>query len=149
MRQLRITGTISERLMARVVIDPDTDCWNWIGCLTGAGYGQLRVDGKAIYTHRLAYEEFIGPILPNLHVLHRCDNTKCLNPKHLFIGDALANKADCIANGRQPNTSNWLEPDEVDEIRRLYWSGHIQADIAKMFGVSRPYISRIISHERR
>jgi len=144
-----IKGTIAERLMGRIIIDPDTECWNWSGCLTAAGYGQLRIDGVTIYTHRLAYEEFVGAIPGELHVLHTCDNPKCINPKHLFIGDALANHADCIMKGRKPSGDTWLESEDVDSIRDRYKGGATQQELADMFGVSQPYICRIVNLERR
>ena len=60
-----------------------TDCWEWQGCLTKAGYGQIRVNNKTLYTHRLMYESYKGQLLPNCEIDHLCRNRKCCNPEHL------------------------------------------------------------------
>jgi hypothetical protein len=69
--------------MQKVVTNGGDDCWIWEGAKTTAGYGNLRVEGKVRYTHRLAYEEFVGPIPDGLHLDHLCRNVSCCNPDHL------------------------------------------------------------------
>lgn len=58
-------------------------CWLWTGGLTGAGYGQISVDGSKVYVHRLVYSEMIGPIPDGLVIDHRCEVRNCCNPGHL------------------------------------------------------------------
>ncbi len=53
------------------------DCWEWIGNLHNAGYGQFRFKGKRYFAHRLSWEIHFGPIPKNLLVCHQCDNPKC------------------------------------------------------------------------
>lgn len=74
---------------------PDA-CWNWFGkAVAKQGYGRLSVcAGKQVRAHRLAFELENGPIPSGLYVCHRCDNPKCCNPAHLFLGTAKQNTHD-------------------------------------------------------
>jgi hypothetical protein len=76
-------------------------CWNWVGAGTNPGgwttqYGALRVNGKNISAHRLAYELYVGPIPPGMFVCHHCDNKRCVRPDHLFLGTAKDNAQDYV-----------------------------------------------------
>jgi hypothetical protein len=81
--------------------NPDA-CWNWSGWTNNVGYGQLILaSGKRIYAHRMAWElASCCPIPDGAFVLHRCDNSKCVNPRHLEIGDQQKNMRDAVARGR-------------------------------------------------
>ncbi len=88
------TTPILERLMAKVVKLPN-GCWEFTGCLTKAGYGQLSVNRKAEYTHHLMYQQLRGPIPEGKisdHHCHRpaecvggdkCQHRRCCNPDHI------------------------------------------------------------------
>lgn len=75
-------------------------CWLWIG-YTRAGYGRIRDDKKNEQAHRVAWRLFRGPIPAGKKVLHRCDNTYCVRPSHLFLGTQLDNVRDMIRKGRR------------------------------------------------
>lgn len=78
-----------------------SSCWNWVGALRGkTGYGCLKVDGKVIDSHRASWMLHNGKIPDGLWVLHKCDNRRCVNPEHLFLGDRSANMKDCANKGR-------------------------------------------------
>jgi hypothetical protein len=78
-------------------------CWPWKGRRTDKGYGQFQVNGRKKRAHRWLVEYALGDELdPDIFVCHTCDNPPCCNPRHLFIGDALANNRDCAAKGRHP-----------------------------------------------
>lgn len=77
------------------------DCWEYQGCIQSNGYSRLRFNGKTVYGHRLSYEIFRGQIKKGLFICHSCDNRKCINPSHLFLGTQLDNMRDAVAKGRQ------------------------------------------------
>jgi len=75
-------------------------CTEWPFRCNPKGYGTIMVKGKFWLVHRLAYTQVCGDIPPELLVCHRCDNRKCFNPSHLFLGTDLDNCRDRVAKGR-------------------------------------------------
>jgi hypothetical protein len=65
------------------LIDLDTGCWVWQRARTAAGYGQVHLNGKMAYAHRVFYEAYVADIAPGLVLDHRCRNRACCNPDHL------------------------------------------------------------------
>lgn len=59
------------------------DCWTNLGSNHGNGYRTVRIDGRNLYLHRLAYEALVGPIPDGLVIDHLCRNRACWNPSHL------------------------------------------------------------------
>ena len=88
-----------ERFEAKYTPEPMSGCWLWIGAVKASGYGVMHYAGRTQRAHRVSYELFVGPI-GSSWVLHRCDNPACVNPDHLFLGDAVDNARDMVAKGR-------------------------------------------------
>ncbi len=101
-------------------------CWVWRGQACERGYGRLRVNGMTTGAHRYSYILSGGSVPNSLWVLHHCDNPRCVNPEHLFVGDCKANVDDKVAKDRQYRPSGelnvWaiLTEEQVREIRRRY-----------------------------
>ena len=75
-------------------VDPNTGCINFSGCTNKAGYGSIKVGEKPVLAHRFFYEKYKGAILGDLCVLHICNNRKCINPEHLYLGTHKQNMKD-------------------------------------------------------
>ena len=87
------------RIISYRYINPQTNCWEWTGGLYWHGYGKIALERKTKYVHRLSawiWKNF--DLDSNLCVLHHCDNKKCFNPEHLFIGTKQDNMDDKVEN---------------------------------------------------
>ena len=121
-----------------------TDCQEWQGSYFTHGYGRTP-DGRR--AHRVAYANARGPIPEGMSVCHRCDNRRCVNVDHLFLGTNAENVADRQAKGRQSKGSHRpaskLSEHDVSVIKWCLGAGVEGAKLAKLYGVTRALISYI------
>jgi hypothetical protein len=77
---------LPERIWIKIVVDPDTECWNWIGYRNEHDYGVVRYDGVRL-AHRVTFEAATGelPPWPERSLDHLCRNPPCCNPDHLEV----------------------------------------------------------------
>lgn len=150
-------------------------CWLWVKSTNRGGYGQVNAGGQLWLAHRLAYFLHIGEEPRKLKrfrdskgelsgrsvlVCHRCDNRRCINPAHLFLGSYLDNNTDMANKGRgrqfrgdpgafygEKNAGAKLKTSDIPEIFRMRQRGDTVSAIARKFSVSRPTIDSVLHGE--
>ena len=136
---------------------PD-ECWEWQGSVNSTGYGTVAWFGKVYTAHRSAawlaemVDDLNAPRKPSTptHVLHKCDNRRCCNPNHFFLGSYTDNMHDAYKKKRkvQPkgerHTNAKLTNAKAEEIRSKYFAGATQMELAKEYDVSQVAISLIV-----
>lgn len=124
----------------------DNGCHEWQSTIKKDGYGQFWFKGRPSRAHRVSFQLNKGDIPKGMLVLHKCDNRRCVNPDHLYVGTHKDNVRDMHERGRAA-LRNKLTEDEVREIRLLSSRGKFsQTKLAEMFGVNQPAIWKIISY---
>jgi hypothetical protein len=129
-----------------------TPCKETLWSLDSHGYGHVWRNGKLCLHHRVVWEMLKSPIPEGMCVLHKCDNRKCINIEHLFLGTKRDNTIDMYRKGRGPNnkgTANGrakLTKRQVQAIRRSKASNK---DLAEKYDVKPVTVWRVrkgISH---
>ena len=89
-----------QRIKDRLILNKKTGCLEYSGCLGTDGYGRLSVNSTTCLAHRSTWILTFGEIEDGLCVLHKCDNRKCCNIEHLFLGTYKDNYHDMVKKGR-------------------------------------------------
>jgi hypothetical protein len=138
-------GSVEERFWRNVNKNTQSDCWEWVGTMQPNGYGRLSLGSQSDGVegaHRISWRLHNKAEIPKgMHVMHSCDNRKCVNPSHLSVGTPKQNSQDMIAKGRKviaspvgnDNGKAIINPDIVRQIRQ---SNESHAALARKFGIS-------------
>jgi len=138
------------RFYSKVML-PNTDdgCMEWDMSKNLQEYGVFNHEGnKTIFAHRYSYELHYGKFKKNLCVLHKCDNTKCVRPSHLFLGTQGDNVRDMVQKGRGRKTFMkfvMLKSEDVLAIRERLKNKETCKAIAEDYPVTRESIQNIKS----
>ena len=134
----------------------DTPCWEWTGAINSHGYGSIRGEGPhfpMLGAHRAAWEMKHGRLAVGLQACHRCDNRRCVQVSHMFVGTSAENTADRDAKGRQARQRGEAQGaakltwERAEKIRRIYGAGGItQRDLAASEGVTAMAINKIVNN---
>lgn len=93
-----------DRINKKLLKDEKTGCLNWTGTKTWFGYGQIHLDKKNRYVHRVVYCHINKiPITTKLIIRHKCDNPSCCNIEHLIAGTQKENIQDIKDRNRHQN----------------------------------------------
>jgi hypothetical protein len=107
---------LEDRFWRMVDKQGDDECWNWRGYknIKGHGrfslkanfrYGSFSIGHKNIGAHRMAYILTYGEIPDGIFICHKCNNSSCVNPKHLYPGTQLDNMQDRKIAGHYSHTN--------------------------------------------
>lgn len=145
-------ASMEDRFWRFVVKGDESECWEWTGSLNNKGYGKIGENApsrKTMLAHRASYVLHNGEIPNGFVVCHRCDNPKCVNPSHLFIGTNIDNVADMIAKGRdyrgEPRKGE-LHPGAkitADIVRSIRNDDRPLSVIGKEYNITKGHVSNI------
>jgi hypothetical protein len=127
-------------------------CWNWVGAIGTHGYGRFGYNGKTVQAHRFSFELFKHKVIfDDLFVCHSCDNRRCVNPDHLFLGTRQDNIDDCVRKKRHifGERSNLSKLSDKDVIEIIMLSNYkTQLEIANIFNVTQSNISKLLKRKK-
>ncbi|MDS1142395.1 HNH endonuclease [Pusillimonas sp. SM2304] len=120
-------------------------CHEWTSTLNNGGYGKFFMPelGQAP-AHRVAYMMHKGEIPLGLCVCHTCDNRKCVNPDHLFLGSHSDNARDMVRKGRYWGSRKVADREAALAINLYRHRKFSQQSIAKIIGVTQSSVSKIV-----
>lgn len=143
----------------------DNGCWEFNHSLNNKGYGRISCKFesdpkiKNYYAHRAMWISIYGPEFEKPFVCHRCDNPKCINPKHLFLGNNSDNMLDCNKKGRanrelavlkyrgENHPRATITEKIAIEIKELFKNGMRFCDISKKYGIHKNTVLRLCRNQ--
>jgi hypothetical protein len=80
-----------------------------------------------------------GAIPCGMYVLHKCDNPRCINPEHLFLGDHDENMRDKARKGRASRLLGEQHPMAkltAEQVEKIRADARVSRLIAPEYGIS-------------
>jgi hypothetical protein len=148
------SSIMSDPFWQKVSRGAPSDCWPWTGYQKASGHGLTSYKSAPIHASRKAYILTHGPIASDLCVNHRCDNSACCNPSHLYLGTRADNMIDRFGNIRPEfrkatGRSRVLTDEQVNELWQMRRAGALLRECANKFDVHIATICRYITAVRR
>lgn len=149
-----LRGMPADRRFAKLHKVMATGCWEWIGSLDTDGYGLFSAIFNGIAykrAHRFSWAfHNLQEIPKDMMVCHKCDNPRCVNPDHLWLGAAIENNGDRTRKGR-----NHIQCGELankaklteEQVRQILIDGRPYAEIAHTYNVAMTTIGSIKNRE--
>jgi hypothetical protein len=127
-------------------VDKTNSCWIWTGSVDKGNYGRFSVNSREISAHRFS-KLIAGQDPTGFMVCHRCHNTRCVNPDHLYLGTAQDNQRDKVESGRSHFKFDLNTIQEIKDKMPLY--RRRIGVLAKEYGIDRCHLYRAIKYLER
>ena len=125
-------------------IDKTEICWNWSAGLSDQEYGKFSIGRLNYNAHRYSWILHRGAIRKNMFVCHACDNKRCVNPDHLFLGTQKTNMKDKTKKGRaQKGEKCYNSKLTIGQVADIINDKRIYKQIAAEYNVSKSLITKI------
>ena len=138
-----------DSLYARVATEPMSGCWIWEGYARHITPNYLQPEGtyqgKKQRVARISWVLHNGIIPSGLHVLHRCNNSMCVNPSHLYLGSHRQNMADLKTSDRARNSHTKVTKQQLEAAREQRALGASLATCAQQLGITQKAMSRLFN----
>ena len=119
----------------------------WENSYSNSKYPRININGKKRYLHRimlyLEHNLSVKDLLendPEKQALHKCNNTKCIRPDHLYFGNDSNNAIDKI---KDKNGTQKIDYPSAVNIRFELMIGKHPKVIAEKYGISRKNVYAI------
>lgn len=134
-------------------INEETGCLERISHKKGNTYFQMSINKHSVMAHRLAYFLKNGKFDKSLRVCHMCDNKRCINPDHLFLGTSQDNSSDMVNKNRQAfgekHGMSKLSSEDVFDIRERFAEGESSTVLMREFDCGESTILNIVKGYKR
>jgi hypothetical protein len=131
------------------------ECWEWIGAVEKDNYGvfQGEVAGVMYHrAHRFSWAFYTQSRIPKgMFICHSCDNPRCVNPAHLWMGTLRENYDDMVRKGRRRTEQRGEMSHRAklteNQAKAILIDPRPYAEIAASYGVAATTITSIKNRE--
>lgn len=110
-------------------------CLEWFGATHKFGYGEFRFRGQFHRAHTAVWIVHNGPVPQGKTVNHHCDNPRCAEISHLYLGTHRENMRDVAVRNRVGTRK--LKPSDACSIKwALSTSNRSFSELGREYGVT-------------